>query len=60
MDVYDAITVAGAIMLFVGLWLIAPWLALTVVGTVLVAFGLLGAGAAARRDVLKAAGEESN
>lgn len=60
MDVYDAVSLAGAVMLFAGLWLIASWLAFTVVGAVLVVFGLLGAGAAARRDVMAAAREKRN
>ncbi len=42
-DAYDVIVLAGIILLFVGLWLLAPWVALTVTGFILLIIGLYGA-----------------
>lgn len=51
-DAYDLATALGLGMLFAGLWLVAPSLALGVVGGLLLVFGMFGAllkGAAAAR-----------
>ena len=40
-DWRDGIVLGGMLLLGVGLWLRAPWLALTVVGALLMLFGVL-------------------
>lgn len=46
LDRWDGVVVLGLGLLGVGLWMRAPWLSLTVVGVLVVAFGV----AAARGD----------
>ena len=43
MDRYDVLTLAGLVLLAVGLWLYSPTLALVVVGLALIAIGIYGA-----------------
>ncbi|WP_181800289.1 hypothetical protein [Streptomyces ipomoeae] len=58
MDRWDVLALLGAVLLGSGLWLIAPWLALTVVGGVILAVGLGGSvyaeKAAARQELIDA------
>lgn len=50
MDGFDMLAAAGVIILGVGLGLLAPWLALAVVGAIMIATGIVGARTAARSD----------
>lgn len=58
MDRWDVLALLGLAALGAGLWLIAPWLGLTVVGTVLLVVGLGGSvmaeKAAARQALIDA------
>lgn len=42
MDLWDVLSLFGIVLLGVGLWLIAPWLALTVMGGASLLVGLAG------------------
>lgn len=48
MDRWDALALLGVVLLGAGLFLVAPWLGVTVTGAVLLAVGLGGAIAAER------------
>ena len=58
MDRWDVLALLGIVLLGAGLWLIAPWLGLTVVGAALLAIGLGGSvlaeKAAARQELIDA------
>ncbi|MDN3021549.1 hypothetical protein [Streptomyces sp. S.PB5] len=58
MDRWDVLALLGIVFLGAGLWLIAPWLGLTVVGGALVVIGLGGSvlaeKAAARQELIDA------
>ncbi|WP_060880170.1 hypothetical protein [Streptomyces scabiei] len=58
MDLWDVLSLIGVVVLGAGLWLIAPWLALTVGGGALVLVGVGGSviaeRAAARQQLLDA------
>ncbi|WP_432193800.1 hypothetical protein [Streptomyces sp. bgisy027] len=41
MDRWDVLALLGIVLLGAGLWLVAPWLGLTVVGGALLAVGLV-------------------
>lgn len=38
---HDVLIILGVLMLGIGLWMLYPWLSLTVVGVLITAFGLL-------------------
>lgn len=50
MTIYDGMALVGLMLLGVGLWLIAPALSLSVVGTLLLTGGVLGARQGLRSD----------
>lgn len=56
MDLWDVLSLLGVVLLGAGLWLIAPWLALTVCGGVLFLLGVGGSvvaeRAAARQELI--------
>lgn len=51
LDIFDVAALAGLAMLFAGLWLVSPAVALSVVGAGLMLWALVAAGRAARGDV---------
>ncbi|GEC02964.1 hypothetical protein SSP24_06190 [Streptomyces spinoverrucosus] len=51
MDRWDVLALLGIVLLGTGLWLIAPWLGLTVGGAVLLGVGLCGSVLAERAAV---------
>lgn len=56
MDLWDVLSLFGIVLLGAGLWLIAPWLALTVMGGAMLLVGLSGSviseRAAARQELI--------
>ncbi|MFJ2002170.1 hypothetical protein [Streptomyces chartreusis] len=58
MDRWDVLALIGIVLLGAGLWLLAPWLGLTVAGAVTLAVGLFGSviaeKAAARQELINA------
>lgn len=52
MDLFDLGALVGLAMLFAGLWLLSPWLALTVTGGLLATGSFVGSRLAALRDVI--------
>jgi len=48
MDRYDGLAIVGLVVLGVGLWMVAPALALVVIGALLIAVGILGSRGKAR------------
>ncbi|WP_432135862.1 MULTISPECIES: hypothetical protein [unclassified Streptomyces] len=63
MDRWDVLTLIGCVCLGVGLWLLAPWLGLTVVGVTLLTIGLSGSvlseRTALRRQIADARGQRA-
>jgi uncharacterized membrane protein len=47
-DLWDVLVIVGLVLTATGLWMLAPWLSVTVVGVVLLALGLFGVRASAR------------
>lgn len=54
MDRWDVMALLGVVLLGCGLWLITPWLALSVVGGALLVVGLGGSIAAERAEARQA------
>lgn len=58
MDLWDVLSLFGIVLLGTGLWLIAPWLALTVMGGASLLVGLAGSviseRAATRQELIDA------
>ncbi len=51
MDIWDGIATLGLVLVGVGLWMVAPWLSLTVAGALLILAGVRGSVLAARADI---------
>jgi hypothetical protein len=52
-DRFDVLVLLGVLMVCAGLWLIAPWLGLTVGGAVVLGVGLVGAVAREKSDATR-------